>query len=718
MKKLYTIALGFTASLLMVSCVKHELLDFHVDKPISFENQEKIDSYKALKTYIDRSSNPDFKFGAAVSLSDYVNKGVMYRLVNNNFDEIVLGYAMKHGAVVKADGKLDLDNVKELLKTAHDAGISVYGHTLCWHANQNATYLNKLIAPLIIPGSSQPTWDVVTKADFETDNNSNYEANTNAVLSFTAVGEGANGQGRALKITNDAVRTNDWDAQFFIKFSPVVKEGEQYEFSMDVKADAPATFGTQAHTTPYNYKFYDFFGSISATTSWTKYTKVITVSNNMAECGAIAFNLGKNATNYYFDNITLKKYNEKGSGNAGYSYFFTNPTVTNFWGAQVAYALAPPLQNNKEYTLKFVAKGSQAGSIRAEIQSSADYSSNSFGTFALSTGWKEYELKTTMTKADRNRLVISFGDYQGTVNIDNVVLTLSDDNTNLIATSDFEAGVGNWGGWGGASTRGLSAQGEGYGGAQDQIIEKTPEEKKTIITGELNRFISAMVDTCKNYVKAWDVVNEPISDGNSGKPYNLKTLAEVTGTVPSDFFFWQDYLGEDYAVEAFKIARQHANAGDLLFINDYNLEYSLDKCNKLIDYVAYIESKGAKVDGIGTQMHISTNSNKDKIVEMFKLLAATKKKIKVSELDMGINGKKTAQATEEDYIAQAELYKFVIEKYFELIPASQRYGITIWAPTDSPESSSWRKGEPIGLWTEGFVRKPAYVGVAEALQGK
>ncbi|RKD13310.1 hypothetical protein BCY91_10915 [Pelobium manganitolerans] len=716
MKNFYKLTLGVSITMLMASCVKHEVLDFHVDKPVSFENQEQIDAYQPLKTYLSKQANPDFKFGAAVSLSDYVNKGVMYRLVNSNFEEIVLGYEMKHGAVVKDDGKIDLDNVKELLKTASDAGISVYGHTLCWHANQNAKYLNGLIAPIIIPGTAQPTWDVVTKADFETDNNSNYESNSNAQLSFTAVGGGANGQGRALKITNDAVRTNDWDAQFFIKFSPVVKVGEQYEFSMDVKADAPANFGTQAHTVPYSYKFYDFFGSISATTSWTKYTKVITVTSDMAECGAIAFNLGKNATTYYFDNVTLKKYNEKGSGNGGYAYFFTNPTATDFYKAQVAYGLTPVLENNKEYTLKFVAKGSVEGNIRAEIQSTSDYSSNGFGTIALTKGWKEYEFKTTASKADRNALVISFGDYVGTVTIDNVKLMASDGNVNLIANSDFENNADGWGGWGNNSTRGRTAQGEGYGGAQDQIIEKTPAEKKTIITEALTKFISSMVDTCKSYVKAWDVVNEPMDDGS---PYNLKTGVGKTN-MSSDEFYWQDYLGKDYAVEAFKLARQHGNTGDLLFINDYNLEYSMDKCKGLIDYVKYIESKGAKVDGIGTQMHISTTSDKQKIAEMFTLLAATGKKIKVSELDMGIGDKKkTAQATAEDYQAQADMYKYVIDKYFEIIPANQRYGITIWSPTDSPDNSSWRAGEPIGLWTLGnYTRKPAYVGVAEALKGK
>ena len=127
-------------------------------------------------------------------------------------------------------------------------------------------------------------------------------------------------------------------------------------------------------------------------------------------------------------------------------------------------------------------------------------------------------------------------------------------------------------------------------------------------------------------------------------------------TVVADNFFWQDYLGKDYAVRAFELARQYGNPDDILFVNDYNLEYSLEKCQGLIDYVSYIESKGVNVDGIGTQMHISIDSDKEKIVSMFKMLAATGKLIKVSELDVRVN---STAPTQEMLDIQREMYKFV-----------------------------------------------------------
>ncbi len=718
MKQLNRFMYAALTLFVIVSCADESKLEFEVEKPESIAVLEYLKDYDVLKSYIDRTANANFKLGAGVGVDNFNKLGLDYSLIVANFDEMSAGWEMKHGAVVQANGSLNLAKVESFVSTAQKAGITIYGHTLCWHANQNAEYLNKTIAPTVIPGSGGPTWDVVTSANFETDEALNYQSNANAVMAFTAVGEGKGGTGRALKITNSAVRPNDWNSQFFVTFSPAMKVGEKYKLTMDVKADVACSYSTQSHVVPYQYKHWDFFGAINATTAWSSFAKEITITESNATAGAIAFNLGNTATTYYMDNIVLSKYNESGGGptleptiitnsdfengsagwmgwgngstrglsaagegfgGTGFAYTFTNPTVTNFWSAQVAYDLSPVLQNGSTYVLNFRARANTAGTIRAEVQSTSDYSSNSFGTFGLTTGWKEFTLQTSVSKADRNRFVISFGDYVGTVFIDNLTL------------------------------RRINPDG---GGAQ--IIEKTPAQKKTIITNELERFIKGMIDVSKSYVKAWDVVNEPMDDARPGE---LKT--GVGKTLAKDEFYWQDYMGRDYGVDAFKMAVLHGNSNDKLFINDYNLEYNLDKCRGLIAYTAYIESKGARVDGIGTQMHININSDKQKIVQMFELLAATGKLIKISELDIGLgNNKQTADATVEDYMAQAEMYRFVIKKYFEIIPAAQRYGITIWSPLDSPAGSSWRPGEPIGLWNLKYNRKRAYGGVANGLAGK
>nr|WP_315153411.1 endo-1,4-beta-xylanase [uncultured Flavobacterium sp.] len=555
MNKLYKILLLSSVLMMAASCTDDNTLKYEAEKPSTIANQEEIDAYSDLKTYVDRTVNPNFKLGAGISLTDYTSKSVMYRLVNKNFDEITLGYEMKHGAIVQADGSLALDNVNKLLTTAKEANVSVFGHTLCWHANQNAAYLKKLIAPDVLSATG-PGWDLITSNDFETADASNYQFNAGATASFTAAGQGANGTGRGLKITNAIVRANEWDAQLYIKFSPGVQVGEKYRLTLDIRADATASSPTQAQLNPGGYKHWDFFGNLSYTSTWTTYVKEITVTSNMVDCNTIAFNLGKTATSFYYDNLKIEKY-------------------------------------------------SATGSI--------------------------------------------------------------------------------------------------------QTKEKTAEQKKTIIGDALDKWITGMAKNCAPYVNAWDVVNEPMDDG---KPYELKTgVGRIN--MAADEFYWQDYMGKDYAVEAFRLARKNGNPTDKLFINDYNLEYSIDKCKGLIQYVNYIESKGQKVDGIGTQMHITINSDKAKIETMFQLLAATGKLIKVSELDVaaGLN------PTKQDLQLQSDMYKYVVDMYMKYIPASQRYGITVWGLTDSKADSSWLPGQNQGLWDLKYTRKTSYTGFANGLKG-
>ena len=65
----------------------------------------------------------------------------------------------------------------------------------------------------------------------------------------------------------------------------------------------------------------------------------------------------------------------------------------------------------------------------------------------------------------------------------------------------------------------------------------------------------------------------------------------------------------------------------------------------------------------------------------------------------------------------------IIQKYFEIVPAAQQYGICQWCLTDAPgnlgDQGGWRPGQPVGIWTQGFKqRKEAFKGFAEALAEK
>ncbi len=142
----------------------------------------------------------------------------------------------------------------------------------------------------------------------------------------------------------------------------------------------------------------------------------------------------------------------------------------------------------------------------------------------------------------------------------------------------------------------------------------------------------------------------------------------------------------------------------------------MTKLEGLIAYVEYIELQGAKVDGIGTQMHISYTSDKDLIAQMFEKLAATGKLIKVSELDVRLD---TDDPTTEQLAEQAEMYQYVMDMYKQYIPEAQRYGITIWGVSDNAdEHEYWLPGDAPNLWDANYERKHAYKGVADGLAGK
>jgi GH35 family endo-1,4-beta-xylanase len=251
-----------------------------------------------------------------------------------------------------------------------------------------------------------------------------------------------------------------------------------------------------------------------------------------------------------------------------------------------------------------------------------------------------------------------------------------------------------------------------------------------------------MMEACDGKVKAWDLVNEALSgEGNDGEGnYELQhSSGYKSGTwdVGGDAFYWQDHLGDlDYIRQACRLARKYGPEDLTLFINDYNLESDWDdnqKVKSLVNWIKKWEADGVtKIDGIGTQMHISCYEDanlqenaKKHITKMFEIIAASGKLCRISEMDMGyVRGSnkwggsvKTDQLTEDEHKKMADLYEWIFKEYFRLIPAAQQWGICQWCPTDAPANSGWRGGEPVGIWDLNYNRKHVYAGFVRGLAG-
>ena len=176
-----------------------------------------------------------------------------------------------------------------------------------------------------------------------------------------------------------------------------------------------------------------------------------------------------------------------------------------------------------------------------------------------------------------------------------------------------------------------------------------------------------------------------------------------------------------------------------LFINDYNLEGTWDIVTKdgisaskklwsLVNWIKKWEADGVtKIDGIGTQMHISfnkkesaQNSLKNAITGMFKLMAKSGKMVRVSELDMGYNdiygnSVPTGSMTEAQHKEMADFYEWIIKQFLTIVPPEQQWGICQWCSNDS--QGGWRANTPVGIWDVNSYRKHVYAGFVRGLNG-
>src|SRR5688572_21375707 len=170
-------------------------------------------------------------------------------------------------------------------------------------------------------------------------------------------------------------------------------------------------------------------------------------------------------------------------------------------------------------------------------------------------------------------------------------------------------------------------------------------------------------------------------------------------------------LGRSYIANAFRKANL-ADPNALLFLNDYNLEHSPVKADSLVKMVNELKTQGVPIHGIGTQMHININTSNASIDNMFTKLAATGLQIHVSELDIRINPNNTAGFTATPALLeeQAAKYRYVAQSYKNNVPASQRFGITVWNVTDADSwiVTSLNNIDFPTLWDRNYIKKPAF----------
>ena len=715
-KQILVSALG---AMLLASCADHFDQNFETVRPGKEAQYGYLEQYDALKEYI--KDRPNFHLGIGTAVDEYNKKELVYALTNSNFNETVAGNAMKMSSCVADDGSMNFDKVSEYVKNATDAGLSVYGHTLAWHAQQPNKYLKRLIADKELPPA---------------------------------------GDNPGLIITSGDPKANTWDYEIYYDLDEPLKAGKTYEISLNVRGTNPGTIDFWPGKKDGSATQY---GAGSFTVAESAVDNSFSFTPN-ADIDRMRFCFGKIGGTLYFDNFVLK---EKGSDhNIAVNSTFDEDDISHWtkvpW-VEISYKI-----------------GNVAGAAAVEIENEVHertYTDGPFPFFAM--GCEPPVVNGAIhfvPTGDWSQFFVMSGGENKLSEEGNYVVYL--DITSSKDASGVELTMQN--GWGGSAQAitvsvPVSAGRQTVklpmpnivGGDYDIILKPqtadatldvhsvkvcqvkksntkplTPEEKKEALTPVLQDWIYGMMEATEGKVKAWDVVNEAISgedkDGDGFYDLQSATRGTVSADDAKNNFYWQDYLGDlDYVRTAVAAARKgFADAGGnleelKLFINDYNLETAYDQNKKLKSLKHWIEEWEkdgvTKIDGIGSQMHVTCSmdpakqkKNEEAYENMLRLMVDSHKLVRISELDMGLEDKNgnlvnTTDMTEEQHKAMRAYYEFIVKKYLEIVPENQQWGICQWCATDSPANSGWRAGLPVGLWDLDYYRKHTYGGFAAGL---
>ena len=217
-------------------------------------------------------------------------------------------------------------------------------------------------------------------------------------------------------------------------------------------------------------------------------------------------------------------------------------------------------------------------------------------------------------------------------------------------------------------------------------------------------------------VYSWDVVNEALNDD---------------GTLRKDIFL--DKLGDDYIVEAFRLA-QKASPHSQLYYNDYNIEQPKKRAGA-IALIKKIQAAGVRIDGVGIQGHWKSGDVPMKdIEESIKEYAALGIKVMFTELDLSVLPNPWDKTT-ADVNATAQgsakmnpytnglpdsAQQLLAKSYAGLFTLFMKYKkdisrVTFWGVNDG---ESWLNGFPIRgrtnyplLFDRNFKPKPAFFSV-------
>lgn len=741
--------------------------------------KEVIANYDNIKDYAQQNT-PNMLIGIGMGADLYINNANGEgSLANANYQIFTPGNAMKNDAIMGNSGSLNFATVDKLIE-ALDGNMKLYGHNFFWHTQQNQSYLKSLIAPTLVVESDGDIANVLSgdASDFNGGSTGGWGSWGSNKESAEVV-SGAGQDGSAALVLKNKGDGNAWEAQCAYTFNDYLEMNKTYVIKFKAKSTSPAGELQFQYQNGSTYGSQGGYNSFTVGTDWQTFQYEFTI-DKYDDVNRIILNFGKVGATYTIDDIqfglkqddpmenvmagdasdfeggTTGNWGSWGSNKesaeveegAGYNnskgLALKNKGDGNAWEAQCAYTFDDALQEGKKYIIQFYAKStSPAGELQFQYQNGTTYSSQGgYNTFSVGTDWVKCEFTFTPAYDDANRIILNFGKVGGTYYIDNIKFGLAkDQNAAARGIQYIQASNGK--------ARKVTRASRKY------FVLKSAAEKQAVLEGAMEAWVSGVAKHLaeKNVVPyGYDVINEPIADGSNkyrgidegifGGTWTedeqtmydaapVETEADgLTLNWGSNHWYWGYYV-KDYPVKAFQLARKYLPAETKLFVNDYNLETSPNKLDALIKFVKDIDEKNGTpiVDGIGTQMHVSLSCSddaeknaaniaalKEKVDAMFQTMAATGKLVRVTELDLSLG---TASPSSNQYKAQSDAYRMIMESYKANVPAAQQSGITIWSLSDNEaEHEYWLKGQVPNLFDASYKRKWAYKGFCDGIAGE
>ncbi|KAL2272080.1 hypothetical protein VTJ83DRAFT_1451 [Remersonia thermophila] len=219
-----------------------------------------------------------------------------------------------------------------------------------------------------------------------------------------------------------------------------------------------------------------------------------------------------------------------------------------------------------------------------------------------------------------------------------------------------------------------------------------------VMTNHINTVMGRYRGRCTH----WDVVNEALNED---------------GTYRDNVFL--RVIGEAYIPMAFRIAAA-ADPSAKLYYNDYNLEYLGPKVEGAARIVRLCQQYGVRIDGVGYQAHLVTEStptqstptpSEEDLTKALRITADLGVDVAYTEIDIRMRTPSNAQKLQD----LANAYGRVARSCMNV---KRCVGMTIWGVTDrySWVPQTFRGEGDALLWNSNYQKKEAYNSFLRAIQ--